>query len=294
MIRRASVTAWAGWLLLAVLASAQTPGHWWYPGQILENSLLFHPIRASEQWLAPPANATVHDVWLQTGDGTRIHAWWFPCSRSAGALLFCHGNAGNLSQRTWTVLALIEALGESVLIFDYPGYGRSEGKPGETGCYAAADAAYDWLTQVQQIPPEKILLFGESLGGGVATDLAVRRQQRALILFKTFTSIPDVARQHTLSSACASLVHNQFDSLAKIGRCRAPVFIAHGDLDQLVPFSEAQKLYKAAPFPKQFFVMKSCDHNDPLPANLLPALADFLSRVSVHNESPPGHLLPAP
>jgi fermentation-respiration switch protein FrsA (DUF1100 family) len=288
--------AWVGWLLLAGSVSAQTSritsaaaassGHS-YAVQTLEDSLLFHPMAASEQWLPTPAGVMVQDVWLQARDGTRIHAWWFASPRSSGALLFCHGNAGNLSHRTQSVLALMHALGESVLIFDYPGYGRSEGKPSETGCYAAADAAYDWLTQVAQIPPERILLFGESLGGGVATDLASRRPERALILIKTFTSVPDVARAHTLSSASAPLVHNQFDNLEKIGKCHCPVFIAHGDRDHLVPFAEGQKLYKAAPFPKGFFVMKGCDHNDPLPAELLKALASFLSRVPVRNEPIP-------
>jgi uncharacterized protein len=280
MMRTANLAAWVGWFLLAASASGQTSsasGHW-SPGQMLENSLLYHPVTASEQWLTPPGNAIVQDVWLQARDGTRIHAWWFPSLRSPGALLFCHGNAGNLSHRAEIIFALMRALNESVLIFDYPGYGRSAGKPTETGCYAAADAAYNWLTQVQQIPPARILQFGESLGGGVATDLASRRQQRALILVKTFTSIPDVARYHTLSWALAPLVHNQFDNLDKIGKCRAPVFIASGDHDRLVPFAEGQELYQAAPLGmKRFLVLKGSDHNDPLPADFFQALADFLS-----------------
>src|SRR5262249_48754949 len=162
------------WVALTASACAQTPA------QFLEDSFLFHPVRSNEYWLEPPADIAVQDVWLRAADGTRIHAWWFPSPQSQGTLLFCHGNAGNLSQRTNTILSLQQALGESVLIFDYPGFGRSEGKPSETACYAAADAAYDWLTQSQQIVPERIVLFGESLGGGVATDLAVRRQHRAL------------------------------------------------------------------------------------------------------------------
>jgi pimeloyl-ACP methyl ester carboxylesterase len=201
--------------LVTVSANAQTSPSSWNPCQLLENALLFHPLRADESWVVP--DEWVQDVWLQTPDGTRIHAWWLPCRRSSGALLFCHGNAGNLSHRLQAVLALRKALSESVLIFDYPGYGQSDGKPSETGCYVAADAAYDWLTQQQGIAPEAVILFGESLGGGVATDLAAWRPHRALVLVKTFTSIPDVARQHTLTWASSSLVHNQFDNLEKIG-----------------------------------------------------------------------------
>jgi uncharacterized protein len=249
---------------------------------MLETALLFHPVRANEQWLTPPANVS-EDVWLKTADGTRIHALWFAFPGSSGALLFCHGNAGNLSHRNGIVLALAKALGESVLIFDYPGYGRSEGKPSETGCYAAANAAYDWLMQMEQLPPGRILLFGESLGGGVATDVAARRQHRALILVKTFTSIPDVARGHTLTWASSVLVHSKFDNLEKIGNCKAPVFIAHGDRDSLVPFSESQKLFAAAQGTKRFFVMKGSDHNDPWPADFFRALADFLNGLPVEN-----------
>ena len=172
--------------------------------------------------------------------------------------------------------SLVNKLGQSVLIFDYPGYGRSEGKPSEPGCYAAADAAYNWLVEAKRIPPEWITLFGESLGGGVATDLAARKPHRALVLTKTFTSVPDMARKTALASASASLVRNQFDNLAKIGRCSGPIFIAHGDRDRLIPLSQGQRLFQAAPQPKEFFLLKGCDHNDPYPPDFYSALVKFL------------------
>jgi len=245
------------------LAQSSPSSSGWSPGQVLETSLLFHPIKAKEGWIAPPSNLPVEDVWLKAADGNRIHAWWLARDGSRGAILFCHGNGGNLSYWRPAMVALVNHLGQSVLIFDYPGYGRSEGKPSEAGCYAAADAAYLWLVQTQRIPGERITLFGESLGGGVATDLAARKPHRALVLTKTVTSIPDMAKKSLLSSASASLVHNQFDNLAKIGRSTGPIFIAHGDRDRLIPLAQGQKLYQAAPEPKQFFLMKGCDHNDP-------------------------------
>ncbi len=159
---------------------------------------------------------------------------------------------------------------------DYPGYGRSEGKPSEPGCYAAADAAYNWLVEAKRIPPEWISLCGESLGGGVATGLAARKPHRALVLTKTFTSVPDMARKTALASASASLVRNQFDNLAKIGRCSGPIFIAHGDRDRLIPLSQGQRLFQAAPQPKEFFLLKGCDHNDPYPPDFYSALVKFL------------------
>src|SRR5260370_18330720 len=114
----------------------------WSPGRLLETSLLFHPIKATEGWIAPPTNVHPDDVWLEAADKNPIHAWWFPCRGSQGAILFCHGNAGNLSYWTPAIVALMNTLGQSVLIFDYPGYGQSEGKPTWTGCYPAPDAPH--------------------------------------------------------------------------------------------------------------------------------------------------------
>src|SRR5262245_129171 len=114
---------------------------------LLENSLLFHPVRATTDWLYPP-DARVQDVEFRSADGTKIHAWWLPHPQAEGAMLYCHGNAGNLSHRSTMVYRWHQEMNVSVLIFDYPGYGRSEGKPSEAGCYAAGDAAYDWLTQI--------------------------------------------------------------------------------------------------------------------------------------------------
>jgi fermentation-respiration switch protein FrsA (DUF1100 family) len=263
------------WVGVAPAQSSSSSSSW-SPGQVLETSLLFHPIKASEGWVAPPASTPLEDVWLHAADAHLIHAWWLPRDGGQGAILFCHGNGGNLSYWRPVIVALANKLGQSVLIFDYPGYGRSEGKPSEPGCYAAADAAYDWLIQSQRVPPEWITVFGESLGGGVATDLAARKPHRALVLTKTFTSVPDMAKKSPLTSASASLVHNQFDNLAKIGRCSGPIFIAHGDRDRLIPLSQGQKLFKAAPQPKEFFLLKGCDHNDPYPPDFYSDLAKFL------------------
>lgn len=249
---------------------------------LLENWLLFHPLRATEYWLPPP-NSRVQDVELQTVNGTRIHAWWCPTKNwlpAQGALLYCHGNAGNLSCRADAVALWQQALDVSVLIFDYPGYGRSNGRVTEAGCYRSADAAYHWLTQTMKVPPERLLIYGGSLGGGVAVDLASRQPHRALILVKTFTSIPDAAQSVYPWLPVRWLVRNRFDNLEKIGRCTRPIFIAHGTTDRLVPFVQGQRLFEAASEPKQFLAMAGLDHNDGLSPEFFSALRSFLDKTS--------------
>src|SRR5436305_2935746 len=117
-----------------------------------EDSLVYHPTPASEYWLAPPS-PEVRDVLLTTCAGAPIHGWWLPSPGSSGALLYLHGNAGNLSHRGPTIARLREVVRLSVLIIDYPGFGKSPGMPSEQGCYRAGDAAYDWLTAEQKLDP---------------------------------------------------------------------------------------------------------------------------------------------
>ena len=248
----------------------------------MENWMLYHPVLASEDWIDPSVyNLKVQDVELHMADGTRLHAWWCPIENAtdnyaSGALLYCHGNAGNLSHRAYAISSWHQVLHLPVLIFDYPGYGKSAGKPGEKQCYAAADAAYDWLTQTKGVPGDQIVIYGGSLGGGVAVDLASRRPYRALVLAKTFTSIPDVGQSIYPWLPVRWVMRNRFDNLAKIGQCRRPVFMAHGTADGLVPFSLAKKLYEAANEPKHFSILEGCDHNDALPPEMFLELRTFL------------------
>jgi fermentation-respiration switch protein FrsA (DUF1100 family) len=243
----------------------------------LENSLVYHPVRASQDWWPPPG-PHVQDVELRLPDGTPIHAWWCPVEGARGAVLYCHGNAGNLSHRGDAIAAMDRVVGEAVLIFDYPGYGKSGGRPSEAGCYAAADAAYDWLVEHRHIPPERIILYGGSLGGGVAVDLARRRPHRALVLAQTFTSLPDVGGRQFPWLPVRWLMRNRFDNLAKIGHCRRPVFISHGTADRVVPFQLGQRLFAAANEPKEFLRVEGGDHNEAAPAFYV-TLRRFLAKV---------------
>lgn len=246
---------------------------------LLENTLLFQGTTANQGWAPPPSGCHPEDVWVQTPEG-KMHGWYFERPGATSALLYAHGNAGNLSFRGSAVVDLMNGLDVSVLIFDYPGYGKSEGKPSETGCYAAADAMYDWLTDMKHIPGERIILYGKSLGGGVATDLATRRPHRALILAKTFTSVPDVAQRHFWFLPVHWLVRNRFDNRAKIGRCPRPVAIAAGDCDELMPLWMGERLYEAATAPKRYFLLRGCSHNGMFPPAFLPELAEFLREAA--------------
>jgi fermentation-respiration switch protein FrsA (DUF1100 family) len=268
------------WLLVGVLAC--------YLGvlallMLLENRMVYHPVPASEEWLPPP-NDRVEDIEVETEDGTRIHAWWCPVEGSPGAILYCHGNAGNLSHRGDSISVMQEVLKESVLIFDYPGYGKSRGIPSETGCYAAADAAYNWLVEKRHIAPERILLHGGSLGGGVAVDLASRRPHRGLVLVNTFTRAPDVGQHWYPWLPIRWLMRNRFDNLAKIGKCKQPVFITAGTADEMIPFTQSEKLFATANDPKCFYRMEGAEHNDRVPAEVFLVLRHFLEK---HEETRP-------
>jgi fermentation-respiration switch protein FrsA (DUF1100 family) len=217
----------------------------------------------------------IHNLYPRTVTGDQIHARWFERVGSTGVILYCPGNAGNLDHRSAQVSQLAAELNQSVLIFDYPGYGQSQGHPSEQGCNAAATAAYDWLTSTAGIPAQRIIIYGESLGGGVAVDLASRRQHRALVLVRTFTSVPDVAQSHSLVPI-RWLIHNRFDNLAKIKLCQRPVFIAYADKDQIMPNDESARLKEACRVPCELFLLQGLGHNDPLGSDFYAALRSFL------------------
>jgi fermentation-respiration switch protein FrsA (DUF1100 family) len=243
----------------------------------LENRMVYHPRPFDEAGSPDAIQAT--DVELTTPAGKKVYARWYPQPGARGAVLYCPGNAGNLQTRAEAVRDLWAGLGESVLIFDYPGYGRSEGTPNEAACYEAADAAYDWLVREAKVPAERLLLYGESLGGGVAVNVASRRPHAALVLVRTFTSVPDVADYQMPLFPGYWLMNNRFDSISKIGQCKQPVFIAHGDQDQLIPVRQAEQLARACGSAAvELHVMRNIGHHDRLPTDFYPELRAFLAK----------------
>jgi uncharacterized protein len=246
----------------------------------LENFFLYPALSASASWEKPPVGLPVEDVWLTSADGTAIHAWftapadWNP---DTGVLIYCHGNAGNLSGRGVALWNFQQVLGLAVLIFDYPGYGKSGGQPSEAGCYAAGDAAYDYLTTVKKVPPARVVLYGGSLGGAVAVDLATRHPHRALVLVSTFTSFPDMAQYKFPWLPGRWLVRNRYLSLDKIRTLHSPIFIAHGTEDTVIPFRQGQRLFESASEPKHFLPMPGIGHNDALIEGFYEELQRFLA-----------------
>jgi pimeloyl-ACP methyl ester carboxylesterase len=241
----------------------------------IENQLVYHPLTAAEAWEPAPV-ATIQDLELTSPGGNRIHAWWLPNKTDKPALLFCPGNGGNLSGRGPSMVRIAEKLDTSVLIFDYPGYGKSEGKPNEANCYDAAEAAIRWLNHEKHLPSERIILYGESLGGGVATEMASRHQCRALVLVKTFTSLPATAKCHYPWLPCNWLMSNRFDSITKLPAIHSPVFVTSATADRIVPYEQGESLFRAANEPKQFFRDEGSDHNDPLREEFWSSLCTFL------------------
>ena len=226
----------------------------------MENGLVYPATKASVDWSEPSDPAT-EDVWLTSADGSKIHAWYLPCDGATGAIHFSHGNGGNLSHRDNNLHRLRDAFRRSVLIYDYPGYGKSEGKPTESGVYASGEVALAWLQEKH--PPNRIILFGESLGGGVAIELATRHECEGLVLFSTFTSLPKAAKAKIPWLPCETLMSNRFDNASKLPGIRRPVFIAHGDADEVIPFGQSQRLFELANEPKRFRKRAGGTHNMP-------------------------------
>jgi fermentation-respiration switch protein FrsA (DUF1100 family) len=251
---------------------------------LLENWFLFHPTPHMVHWVAPPRGLNPQDVKFTSADGTRIHGWWcapHDWTPEQGAMLHCNGNAGNLSYWGEDALGWKRDRHTAMLLFDYPGYGHSTGRPSEAACYAAADAAYDWLVNDRKIPPERVLLYGQSLGGAIAIDVASRRPHRALIVVSTFTSFPDMAEAKIPVLPWRYLVRNRLDSIRKIKSCPSPVFIAHGTADGLIPFSQGERLYNAATCPhKCFYRMEGFDHNQ-IDLGMYEPLMKFLAECDV-------------
>jgi len=243
--------------------------------RLLEKRLVFRPVAATKLWNDPPDPA-IQDVYLTSPEGRKIHAWWLTRGTDRPALLLCPGKAGNLSGRGQTLLKMADRLDTSVLIFDYPGFGKSEGTPNEPNCYDAGEAAIRWLRDEQKVPPERVILYGESLGGGVATELAGRYPCRALVLVKSFTSLPAAARRHYPWLPVHWLMSNRFDNRSKLRDIHCPVFIASATADRIVPFAHGEELFTAANEPRHFFRDEGSDHNDSLPDAFWDDLREFL------------------
>ena len=260
-----------------------------------EHNQVYQPTRVLETSGAE-LNRPFEDVWFHSKDGVRLNGWFFPgvkdSPRNRLAVLLCHGNGGNISHRLDVTAALLET-GVAVFLFDYRGYGRSEGRPSEEGTYADAEAAYQWLHE-KGYAGTNVIAFGESLGGGIASGLAARVPLAGLILQATFSSIPDVGCEIFPWLPVRWLCSIKYNTCSRLPSLAIPVMIMHSHGDQLIKFHHAEKNFAAAKEPKLFWELKG-EHNDPVSdrANFIEGFEKFLNLVESHSDAP-AHAEPIP
>jgi fermentation-respiration switch protein FrsA (DUF1100 family) len=227
-----------------------------------QDRLLFLPHIPGRKIEATPADIGLEyaPLTLNTEDGIQLNAWFIPSSKTKATVLFFHGNAGNISHRLDSI-RILHSLGLSVFIFDYRGYGRSTGKPSEEGVYQDAQTAWHYLIKVRRIDPNRIILFGRSLGGAIAAWLSCRTQAGAVIIESTFTSIPDLAAGLYPLLPVRLLARLDFNTLNAMSSIHSPVLISHSKNDEIIPFSHGKAIYEAANPPKQFLQLQG-GHND--------------------------------
>ncbi len=200
------------------------------------------------------------DITYTTEDGASISAWYIPVPEARGTVLFCHGNAGNISHRMDTI-EILNKLGLNVFLFDYRGYGKSKGTPTEKGTYKDAGGAWKYLVEELEINPEDIVIHGRSLGGAVAAYLAGKVNPKALVVESSFTSIVDMGKRTFPWFPAGLLVKYRYNSKKHIKKAKCPVLIIHSPDDEVVPYDMGETLYKLAPSPKRFLQLRG-GHND--------------------------------
>lgn len=229
-----------------------------------QSSLVFFP-EVDRDFRATPADIglTFSPLKLATADGETLDGWFLPAGAqhtARGMVIFFHGNAGNIGHRL-DYLRMFHDLGLATLVVDYRGYGLSSGTPSEDGTYLDAAAAWRHATRVLGFPANSIVLFGESLGGGVAAQLAADNPPGALILASTFTSVPDLGSELYPLLPVRLLARIRYDNLKRLPEIACPVLVIHSRSDEVIPFGHGRRLFEAASQPKQFLEIAG-GHNE--------------------------------
>ena len=281
-MRRSLAVSRSGLLIAALLALLALGAR---QTNLLDKQLVFFPDR---EVLSTPGDAGLvyEDVTFTASDGVKLHGWFVP-GDGKRVIIWFHGNAGNIGHRVENLVLMREQLRVSVFLFDYRGYGNSEGAPSEQGLYLDAEAALGYTkTRSGLEADEGIVYFGRSLGAAVAVELATRYPPRALVLESPFTSIQGMAQKlHPVVSKLVPLglvVQSRFDALAKIGQVRTPVMVLHGDQDDMIPIEMGRELFEAANEPKAFYAIRGASHNDTYAVGGVPyfdALRAFVNRT---------------
>lgn len=227
----------------------------------LDQLLVYHPDPWEDRDWARISRLPLEDVAFPAADGTRLFGWYAETSATPAVLLWCHGNAGNIINRLDNLRELYH-LGLSVFLFDYRGYGRSQGRPSEDGLYQDALGAYQYVTQSRRVRPERIVLFGRSLGAAVAGEVASQRPAAGLILESSFPSVEALAKFHYFGLPVHWLLAARFPLTDRLQQISLPVLVIHGDRDETVPIQLGRQVFEAAKNPKSFYLVPGADHND--------------------------------
>jgi fermentation-respiration switch protein FrsA (DUF1100 family) len=248
----------------------------------MEANLIFFPSALIEQ-TPERAGLEFQDVFFLTRDNTRLNGWFIPHRAAHSTLVWFHGNAGNISHRVENIKLLHDKVKVNIFIFDYRGYGRSEGRVSEQGTYVDGEAALEFVQKRLGVPPHKIVLFGRSLGAAVAAEMANRFESQALILESPFVSVREMARVIFPFLPFGPLIQTRYDVREKIRKIRTPLLVLHGDQDEIVPFTQGKLVFDAAPEPKKFFTIAGARHNDTYIVGGEPyyqQLRDFIDEVA--------------
>jgi hypothetical protein len=200
------------------------------------------------------------DVYFFSSDGAKLNGWYIPTKGSRATLLFCHGNAGNISHRI-EAIDMFCSIGLDVFIFDYRGYGRSQGSPTEKGLHADAHAAYTYLIDKRKLNEGTIVVYGKSLGANVAVELCSKIRPAALISESAFTSALEMGKKLFPFLPIKWFITIKYDALSKIKDITVPKLIIHSEDDEIIPFHQGRKLFEASPEPKEFYPMRG-GHNE--------------------------------
>lgn len=251
----------APWLV-ALLGGVGGIGALGYLRGRYQHSTTYGPDRLPDGFdLEPVEDLATEDVWLEAPDGVRLHGWWIAHPEARGTILYCHGSSGSIVHRA-DVFRDLARLGVNVFAFDYRGYGQSEGVPSERGLYADVRAAYDHLVGPRGKSPERIVLFGHSLGGAVAIDVARDRSAAGLVVEASFTDLKDMARTLFPQVPVHWVCRNEFRSIEKVADLSLPKLFVHGTADSTVPLAVGRRLYEAAAEPKELYLVHRAGHND--------------------------------